>query len=87
MPASSTHPFDPTHAAYLSDISDLNNLHQAPLLDLLARRFRRNDIYVRELKSKINDGAQLPCTAVLTLTHHVLRYCRTRQTLETCSSV
>lgn len=53
VPASSTHPFDPTHAAYLSDISDLNNLHQAPLLDLLARRFRRNDIYVRELKSKI----------------------------------
>ena len=39
------HPVDPTHRKNLSNITDLNNLHPAPLLDLLRRRFMGNEIY------------------------------------------
>mmetsp|Transcript_12788 Transcript_12788/g.19580 ORF Transcript_12788/g.19580 Transcript_12788/m.19580 type:complete len:328 (+) Transcript_12788:153-1136(+) len=39
------HPFDPSHALNLEDASNLNNLHEAPLLALLRRRFRQGQIY------------------------------------------
>ena len=39
------HPFDPSHGLDLDDISRLNNLHEAPLLHCLKRRFKDNNIY------------------------------------------
>lgn len=41
------HPFDPSHALDLDNISEMDNLHQAPLLDLLRRRYLEDKIYVR----------------------------------------
>ena len=45
MDVSKTHHFDPSHYEYLEDIAKMNNLHEAPLLDLLHRRYSSNDIY------------------------------------------
>ena len=45
MEVSKTHHFDPSHYEYLEDIAKMNNLHEAPLLDLLHRRYSPNDIY------------------------------------------
>ena len=45
VPANRIHPFDPTHEMHLKDIAQINNLHEAPLLDLLRRRFSSDDIY------------------------------------------
>ncbi|DBA02384.1 TPA: hypothetical protein N0F65_007203 [Lagenidium giganteum] len=39
------HPFDPTHSLDLQNISEMDNLHQAPLLDLLRRRYLQDRIY------------------------------------------
>ncbi|TYZ59134.1 hypothetical protein PybrP1_000059, partial [[Pythium] brassicae (nom. inval.)] len=39
------HPFDPSHALDLDNISEMDNLHQAPLLDLLRRRYLEDRIY------------------------------------------
>ncbi|GMH61496.1 hypothetical protein TrST_g9073 [Triparma strigata] len=39
------HPHDPTHSLDLDDISRLNNLHEAPLLHVLKRRFNDDKIY------------------------------------------
>lgn len=41
------HPYDPTHSMDLNNISEMDNLHQAPLLDLLRRRYLDDKIYVR----------------------------------------
>ena len=41
----SCHSFDETHGLYLDDVAKLNNLSEAPLLDLLRRRFQKDDIY------------------------------------------
>ncbi|OQR90458.1 myosin-like protein [Achlya hypogyna] len=40
-----THPFDPSHAQLLPNVSDMDNLHEAPLLDLLRRRYEQDLIY------------------------------------------
>ena len=40
-----THPLDPTHLQDLDDLCSMNNLHEAPLLSVLHRRFLRNIIY------------------------------------------
>ena len=45
IPLSQTHPFDPSHAEDFDDASFINNLHEAPLLYLLLKRFSRGDIY------------------------------------------
>jgi len=42
---SETHQFDPTHELDLTNISDMDNLHEAPLLDLLRRRYEKDNIY------------------------------------------
>ncbi|CAK4154436.1 unnamed protein product [Aphanomyces euteiches] len=42
---SQTHPFDPSHALLLPNVSDMDNLHEAPLLDLLRRRYMEDLIY------------------------------------------
>lgn len=41
------HPYDPTHGLDLSNLSEMDNLHQAPLLDLLRRRYLSDKIYAR----------------------------------------
>ncbi|CAM9854288.1 unnamed protein product, partial [Ectocarpus fasciculatus] len=38
-------PVDPSHLEDLDDLCAVNNLHEAPLLDILRRRFRRDVIY------------------------------------------
>nr|CCA15654.1 myosinlike protein putative [Albugo laibachii Nc14] len=43
------HPYDPTHALDLNNLSEMDNLHQAPLLDLLRRRYLSDKIYARDL--------------------------------------
>lgn len=40
------HQYDPTHSMDLENISEMDNLHQAPLLDLLRRRYLDDKIYV-----------------------------------------
>ncbi|RHZ24275.1 hypothetical protein DYB37_011070, partial [Aphanomyces astaci] len=42
---SQTHPFDPSHSMLLPNVSDMDNLHEAPLLDLLRRRYMEDLIY------------------------------------------
>lgn len=41
------HPYDPTHSMDLDNIAEMDNLHEAPLLDLLRRRYLEDRIYVR----------------------------------------
>ncbi len=43
--ASETHACDPSHLEDLDDVSLLNNLHEAPLLNLLKRRYKQDKIY------------------------------------------
>jgi len=45
VPLTECHVFDPSHDLNLDDISRLNNLHEAPLLHVLKRRFGNNQIY------------------------------------------
>ena len=40
-----TTPFDPSHRLNIDDIAQLSALHEAPLLDLLRRRYFENTIY------------------------------------------
>ncbi|GAB5034473.1 myosin-like protein [Nannochloropsis oceanica] len=40
-----SHPFDPSHAIDMDDLAHLNNMHEAPLLHVLKRRFRSDKIY------------------------------------------
>ncbi len=44
--SSKLHPYNSSHSEYVEDIAGMNNLHEAPLLDLLRRRFHAEDIYV-----------------------------------------
>ncbi|CAH0477798.1 unnamed protein product [Peronospora belbahrii] len=39
------HPYDPTHSMDLSNVAEMDNLHEAPLLDLLRRRYLDDKIY------------------------------------------
>ena len=43
--STTVHPVDPTHMLNLDNICLMNNMHEAPLLDLLRRRFSNNEIY------------------------------------------
>ena len=36
---------DPSHTLMCTDIAKMNNLHEAPLLDLLRRRYKEDSIY------------------------------------------
>lgn len=44
LKADEYHPFDPSHGLDMDDISRLNNLHEAPLLHCLKRRFKDNKV-------------------------------------------
>ncbi|KAG6590699.1 myosin-like protein [Phytophthora cinnamomi] len=39
------HPYDPTHSMDLTNVAEMDNLHEAPLLDLLRRRYLEDKIY------------------------------------------
>uniref|UniRef100_M4BXS7 Myosin-like protein n=1 Tax=Hyaloperonospora arabidopsidis (strain Emoy2) TaxID=559515 RepID=M4BXS7_HYAAE len=39
------HPYDPSHALDLRNVAGMDNLHEAPLLDLLHRRYLQDQIY------------------------------------------
>ncbi|KAI9922395.1 hypothetical protein PsorP6_002691 [Peronosclerospora sorghi] len=39
------HPYDPSHSADLTNVAEMDNLHEAPLLDLLRRRYLEDKIY------------------------------------------
>ncbi|CAK9002240.1 Unconventional myosin-IXb (Unconventional myosin-9b) [Durusdinium trenchii] len=43
--ATEVHTFDASHVQDLENISDMNNVHEGPLLDLLRRRYREDKIY------------------------------------------
>ena len=45
FPIEKTHPVDPTHLLDLNDVYKMNNLHEAPLLYLLKKRFMSHQIY------------------------------------------
>eukprot|EP01032_Pedospumella_encystans_P018057 gene18057-20568_t len=45
VPSAGTHPVDPSHLLDLDNLCLMNNMHEAPLLDLLRRRFNINQIY------------------------------------------
>lgn len=45
LPSNKIHPLDPTHLEDLDDLCSMNNLHEAPLLSILHRRFAKNLIY------------------------------------------
>lgn len=42
---SEVHSFDPSHLLDLDNISNMNNVHEGPLLDLLRRRYAKDNIY------------------------------------------
>ncbi|CAM9119006.1 unnamed protein product, partial [Ectocarpus sp. 8 AP-2014] len=54
--------YDPSHALDLDDASRMNQMHEAPLLDLLHRRFRANSIYtnVADVLVSINPYTDIP---------------------------
>eukprot|EP01138_Halocafeteria_seosinensis_P010819 gb/GECG01011049.1/.p1 GENE.gb/GECG01011049.1/~~gb/GECG01011049.1/.p1 ORF type:complete len:633 (+),score=86.46 gb/GECG01011049.1/:1-1899(+) len=45
VPIEDTHPCDQSHLEDTDDIARMNNMHEAPLLDLLRRRYKENSIY------------------------------------------
>ncbi len=59
---SATHPFDPTHMLDLDNLCYINNLHEAPLLDLLRRRFFASNIYTYtgDVLISLNPYATIP---------------------------
>ena len=59
---SDVHPFDPSHALDLDDVSRINNLHEGPLLDCLRRRFNKDVIYtnVGNVLISINPYKRIP---------------------------
>ena len=44
------YPFIPSHGLNLENVAEMNDLHEAPLLDLLRRRYSDDQIYVREFQ-------------------------------------
>lgn len=57
-----THPVDATHLKNLDDIAKMNNMHEAPLLDLLRRRYMNDEIYTftGEILISINPYFSIP---------------------------
>jgi len=59
---SNSHPFDPSHAIDMDDLANLNNMHEAPLLHVLKRRFRNDKIYTTcsDVLISINPYKKIP---------------------------
>ncbi|CAM9145057.1 unnamed protein product, partial [Ectocarpus sp. 12 AP-2014] len=62
VPKDQTHAYDPSHALDLDDASKMNQMHEAPLLDLLLRRFRKDAIYtsVADVLISVNPYKNIP---------------------------
>jgi myosin-5 len=62
VPRVDTHPFDPSHALDFDDASKMNAMHEAPLLDLLRRRYARDKIYtnVADVLISVNPYKNIP---------------------------
>ena len=62
MKLSETFPVDPSHLENLDDIATMSNLHVAPLLDLLRRRYQNNQIYTTsaDILISLNPYKQIP---------------------------
>ncbi|CAM9491690.1 unnamed protein product [Scytosiphon promiscuus] len=62
VPKGRTHAYDPSHALDLDDASKMNQMHEAPLLDLLLRRFRKDAIYtnVADVLVSVNPYKSIP---------------------------
>lgn len=62
VPVDDTHPCDPTHMEDADDIARMNNMHEAPLLDLLRRRYKKDQIYTftGEILISINPYKDIP---------------------------
>ena len=43
--AKAVHTFDPTHSENFQDLCKMNDLHEAPLLNLLKMRYMQDEIY------------------------------------------
>jgi myosin heavy subunit len=56
------HQFDPSHYLDLDDASKMNGMHEAPLLDLLLRRFKQDKIYTNmaDVLVSINPYKRIP---------------------------
>jgi myosin-5 len=56
------HPFDESHSFDLDDVARVNNLHEAPLLDMLQRRYDMDKIYTyaANVLISINPYKQIP---------------------------
>lgn len=57
-----SHPFDPSHALDMDDLAHLNNMHEAPLLHVLRRRFQSDAIYTlcSDVLISINPYKRIP---------------------------
>jgi myosin-5 len=66
FPIDSIHPVDAHHLNNLDDISLMNNLHEAPLLNLLNRRFCMDTIYTytSDILISLNPYHRIESTAV-----------------------
>ncbi|CAM9119117.1 unnamed protein product, partial [Ectocarpus sp. 8 AP-2014] len=62
VPKDQTHAYDPSHSLDLDDASKMNQMHEAPLLDLLLRRFRKDAIYtsVADVLISVNPYKNIP---------------------------
>ncbi|CAM9678957.1 unnamed protein product [Chrysoparadoxa australica] len=62
VPKADTYQFDPSHALDLDDASKMNGMHEAPLLALLARRFKQDKIYtnVADVLVSVNPYKHIP---------------------------
>mmetsp|Transcript_16662 Transcript_16662/g.23589 ORF Transcript_16662/g.23589 Transcript_16662/m.23589 type:complete len:1681 (+) Transcript_16662:67-5109(+) len=62
VPRKDIHQYDPSHALDLDDASKMNGMHEAPLLDLLYRRFKNNKIYTNmaDVLVSINPYKSIP---------------------------
>ena len=54
--------WDPSHELDLDDLSAMNELHEAPLLHALRRRYMRDEIYTHRLAERESDPRSPRCT-------------------------
>lgn len=64
------HPHDPTHDRDLDDVCEMGDLHQAPLLAMLNRRWRADTIYTAAGKVLISINPYRDVTDCSDHTHH-----------------
>ncbi len=62
IPKSKTHPYDPSHSFNLDDATKMNDIHEAPLLELLRRRYSEGKIYtsIGDVLISVNPYENIP---------------------------